>query len=118
MIRDILRFNREAPALLHTVGETGLGDYLADQSYSRGFIEDYLLPMGSAIWSTDPESMLSFPARYFVRFLHNHGMLSVDDRPQWRAIRGGSARYVEKLVAPFRNRITTEHSGRLCAAYA
>ncbi len=105
MIRDILRFNREAPALLHTVGETGLGDYLADQSYSRGFIEDYLLPMGSAIWSTDPERMFSFPARYFVRFLHNHGMLSVDDRPQWRAIRGGSARYVEKLVAPFRNRI-------------
>ncbi len=105
MIRDILRFNREAPALLHTVGETGLGDYLADQVYSRGFIEDYLLPMGSAIWSTDPESMLAFPARYFVRFLHNHGMLSVDDRPQWRAIRGGSARYVEKLVAPFRDRI-------------
>jgi predicted NAD/FAD-binding protein len=61
--------------------------------------------MGSAIWSTDPERMLAFPARYFVRFLHNHGMLSVDDRPQWRAIRGGSARYVEKLVAPFRDRV-------------
>jgi predicted NAD/FAD-binding protein len=61
--------------------------------------------MGAAIWSTDPARMLAFPARFFVRFFHNHGMLSVDQRPQWRAIRGGSARYVEKLTSPFRHRI-------------
>jgi predicted NAD/FAD-binding protein len=61
--------------------------------------------MGAAIWSTDPASMMQFPARFFVRFLHNHGMLTVDDRPVWRTVRGGSARYVEKLVAPFRDRI-------------
>jgi len=63
------------------------------------------VPMGAAIWSTDPARMLAFPARFFVRFFENHGMLSVDARPQWRAIRGGSARYVDKLVAPFRGRI-------------
>lgn len=105
MLRDILRFNREAPALLDAAGDDTLGDYLARQNYSPGFINDYLIPMGAAIWSTDPLRMLSFPAKFFVRFFHNHGMLSVDDRPQWRAIRGGSARYVEKLVAPFRHRI-------------
>jgi predicted NAD/FAD-binding protein len=61
--------------------------------------------MGAAIWSTDPESMLNFPARFFVRFLSNHGMLTVNDRPLWHTICGGSARYVEKLTAPFRHRI-------------
>lgn len=105
MIGEILRFNREAPALLEAGGEIALGEYLDEHGYSRGFIDNYLVPMGAAIWSTDPERMLAFPARFFVRFFHNHGMLSVDARPQWRAIRGGSARYVEKLAAPFRHRI-------------
>ncbi len=105
MIRDILRFNREAPKLLDGGAEISLGDYLAQQGYTREFIGDYLVPMGAAIWSTDPVRMLAFPARYFVRFFHNHGMLSVRERPQWRSIRGGSARYVDKLVAPFRGRI-------------
>ena len=106
MIRDILRFNREAPALLAGTGDDiTLGDYLAAQRYSRAFIEHYIIPMGAAIWSTDAENMQRFPARYFVRFFHNHGMLSVDQRPQWRVIQGGSARYVEKLTAPFRERI-------------
>ena len=90
MIRDILRFNREV---------------LTRGGYGRAFIERYIVPMGAAIWSTDPASMQAFPARFFVRFLHNHGMLSVNARPLWRVIRGGSARYVEKLTAPFRDRI-------------
>jgi len=106
MLADILRFNREAPALLgQDGGDATLGDYLAQNGYSRGFIEHYIVPMGAAIWSTDPESMLAFPARYFVRFFHNHGMLSVNERPQWRVIRGGSARYVEALTASFRDRV-------------
>jgi predicted NAD/FAD-binding protein len=104
-ILEILRFNREAPELLDGGGEIALGDYLDGHGYSRAFTDNYLVPMGAAIWSTDPARMLEFPARFFVRFFHNHGMLSVDARPQWRAIRGGSARYVEKLVAPFRHRI-------------
>jgi predicted NAD/FAD-binding protein len=106
MVRDILRFNREAPRLLETAGgETALGEFLAQGGYGRAFIEHYIVPMGAAIWSTDPESMLAFPARFFVRFFHNHGMLSVSDRPVWRTVRGGSARYVERLTAPFRDRI-------------
>ncbi len=106
MIRDILRFNREAPALLATEDDSAsLGGYLAANRYSREFVDHYVIPMGSAIWSTDARRMQAFPARYFVRFFHNHGMLSVDDRPQWRVVRGGSARYVEKLTAGFRERI-------------
>jgi len=106
MVRDILRFNREAPALLgQPGGELPLGEVLDRGGYGRAFVRHYIVPMGAAIWSTSPEAMLGFPARFFIRFLHNHGMLSVDDRPVWRVIRGGSARYVEKLVAPFRDRI-------------
>jgi predicted NAD/FAD-binding protein len=106
MLGDILRFNREAPALLERPSEdVALGDYLDANRYSRGFVERYIVPMGAAIWSTDPRNMLAFPARYFVRFFHNHGMLSVNNRPQWRVIRGGSARYVEALTASFRDRI-------------
>jgi predicted NAD/FAD-binding protein len=106
MIRDILRFNREAPRLLDEPGsELPLGELLVRGGYGRAFVEHYIVPMGAAIWSTDPESILAFPAHFFVRFLHNHGMLTINDRPVWRTVRGGSARYVERLVAPFRDRI-------------
>jgi len=106
MIRDILRFNREAPALLGSPDDgTSLGDYLDAQGYSPQFVQHYILPMGAAIWSAGTDALREFPVRYFVRFFHNHGMLTVDDRPQWRTVRGGSARYVEKLTAGFRDRI-------------
>lgn len=106
MVRDILRFHREAPALLaEPGGEIPLGELLARNRYGRAFVEHYLVPMGAAIWSTDPEAMFAFPARFFLRFLHNHGLLTVNGRPTWRVIRGGSARYVERLMAPFRDRI-------------
>ncbi|MFM9888726.1 MAG: NAD(P)/FAD-dependent oxidoreductase [Burkholderiales bacterium] len=106
MITDILRFNREAPALIEQPGnDVTLGEYLAANAYSHEFIEHYIVPMGAAIWSTDAASLRRFPAHYFVRFFHNHGMLSVDNRPDWRVIRGGSARYVSALTAGFRDRI-------------
>jgi uncharacterized protein len=106
MIADILRFNREAPALLDApADDPSLGEYLSAHRYSSEFIEHYILPMGAAIWSAGMRSMRQFPARYFIRFFHNHGMLSVDERPRWRTITGGSARYVEKLTSAFRDRI-------------
>lgn len=106
MIGEILRFNREAPALLEGSDDAlTLGEYLRAERYSREFIDHYLVPMGAAIWSTDPQAMLLFPARYLVRFFHNHGMLSVDDRPVWRVVQGGSREYVKRLTAPFRHRI-------------
>ena len=118
MVRDILRFNREAPKLLAASSlryrpEDGsptnatLGEVLHDGDYSQEFIEHYLIPMGASIWSTDPVRMFSFPAEFFIRFLHNHGMLDLRDRPRWHVIRGGSNTYVKKLTAPFSDRIRT-----------
>lgn len=103
MIRDILRFNQSALELLAEGNEIRLGDYLQQGDYSQQFINYYIIPMGSAIWSTDAKQMLNFPARFFVRFFHHHGMLSVNDRPQWRTITGGSASYVEALTKPFKH---------------
>ena len=105
MIRDILRFNREAPALLEQEQDPSLDAYLRAGRYSREFIDHYILPMAAAIWSAEPALMGQMPARFFVRFFKNHGLLSVRDRPQWRVISGGSRSYVEVLVAPFREHI-------------
>jgi len=102
MLNDILRFNREAPKLLEQPGEEiSLGDYLQRGGFGNRFRDYYILPMGAAIWSTDPASMLAFPARFFIRFFINHGLLSVANRPQWRTIKGGSSAYVQRLIAPF-----------------
>lgn len=106
MINDILRFNREAPQLLEQQDESlSLGEYLSRGGYRREFIEHYILPMGAAIWSSTSEMMQQFPAYYFIRFFHNHGMLSVNDRPTWYVIRGGSKEYLGKLIRPYRDRI-------------
>ena len=105
MIRDILRFNQQCLELLEHGGEIRLGDYLAEKGYGQDFVDRYIVPMGSAIWSTDAKSMLDFPARFFVRFFHHHGMLTVNDRPQWRVVKGGSASYVDHLIKGFRSKI-------------
>jgi predicted NAD/FAD-binding protein len=99
MLRDILRFNREAvrePALASSMA---LGDYLKARGYGKPFIEWYLLPMAAAIWSCPAAQMLAFPLSSFVTFCHNHGLLQVTDRPQWRTVKGGGREYVNKLAA-------------------
>lgn len=106
MLRDILRFNRDAPKLLREdESNLMLGEYLIGQGYGEYFIEHYILPMGAAIWSSDPREMLKFPAVTFIQFFVNHGLLSVNDRPQWRVIKGGSRRYVDALTRPFADQI-------------
>lgn len=105
MIRDILRFNKTSLELLGEGNEIKLGDYLQQGQYSQQFIDNYIIPMGSAIWSTEARQMLAFPARFFVRFFHHHGMLTVNDRPQWRTVAGGSASYVNALTEPFKHKI-------------
>ncbi|KFE57673.1 NAD(P)/FAD-dependent oxidoreductase [Pseudomonas syringae] len=108
MLRDILRFNREALADLESqrIGsDTTLGDYLQSHGYGQRFIEHYIVPMGAAIWSMSLADMLAFPLQFFVRFFKNHGLLSVSNRPQWCVIEGGSSSYIEPLTASFRERI-------------
>ncbi|MGV6397085.1 NAD(P)/FAD-dependent oxidoreductase [Pseudomonas caspiana] len=108
MLRDILRFNREALADLESqriAAHITLGDYLQSHGYGQRFIEHYIVPMGAAIWSMSLADMLAFPLQFFVRFFKNHGLLSVSNRPQWCVIEGGSSSYIEPLTASFRERI-------------
>ncbi|MDH1265349.1 FAD-dependent oxidoreductase [Pseudomonas sp. GD03944] len=108
MVRDILRFNREAlDDLNHNriAATTTLGDYLRLCGYGDRFVEHYIVPMGAAIWSMSLADMLDFPLQFFVRFFKNHGLLSVSDRPQWCVVEGGSRSYVAPLTAAFGERI-------------
>ncbi|WP_426112037.1 NAD(P)/FAD-dependent oxidoreductase [Massilia sp. PWRC2] len=101
MVADIVRFNGEATALAESgvIDDVGLGDWLDARGYSVQFRHWYLLPMAACIWSCPSDQMLAFPLATFVRFCHNHGLLQVNNRPQWRTVRGGSRQYVDKLLA-------------------
>jgi predicted NAD/FAD-binding protein len=98
MVRDLLRFYREAPALLEQSGqEVTLGDYLIQHRYGAAFRDEHLIPMASALWSSPAQQILRFPARYLVQFMANHQMLQVSGRPQWQVVTGGSQTYVRAM---------------------
>lgn len=107
MILDILRFNKEAPKLLETTDEETetVAQYVKSNGYGNEFVNNYLLPMGAAIWSCPVETFGQFPIRFIAEFYHNHGLLNIRNRPTWRVIKGGSARYVEKLTASYKDKI-------------
>ncbi len=100
MIRDLLRFYKSAPADLEAGSLAGLplGRYLERGGYSALFIEEHIVPMGAAIWSTPVGRMMEFPAEDFVHFFRNHGLLTLSDRPQWRTVVGGSHQYVKAIL--------------------
>ena len=106
MVRDILKFNRCAVTDLeaHRLNGRTLGHYLDELKLGEAFLNYYLIPMGSAIWSTPLKEMFQFPAQSFVRFFLNHGLLALKGRPRWLTIPGGSQRYVQA----FRSRFTGE----------
>jgi len=107
MLRDLRRFYKEAPAFLDDPRSQviSLGDYLRENGYGKAFIEDHLLPMGAAIWSTPTADMRDYPAAAFIRFFENHGLLRLRDRIEWRTVTGGSREYVRRLTAPYADRI-------------
>ena len=106
MTHDILRFNRLAPRLLDKCEDLDftIGDFVDDAGLSPAFRDRYLVPMASCIWSTPLGRMLDYPAQTFVRFFNNHGLLTVGPQLAWRTVRGGSRSYVERIVAPLRQR--------------
>ena len=104
-ISDILRFNRMAPRYLTADPSITLGQCLDDLRMGSWFRRYFLLAMGGAIWSTPVNDMLKFPACTFIRFFDNHGLLTVNDQPQWYTVQGGSREYVRRLTAPFAHRI-------------
>jgi predicted NAD/FAD-binding protein len=100
MVRDLLRFYREAPMLLRHPGQgPSIGEYLRLRGYGAAFRDEHLVPLASALWSSPPNRILEFPARYLAQFMANHQMLDLRGRPVWRVVKGGSARYVRALRA-------------------
>ncbi len=107
MVKDILKFNREGRGLLkeNLDDETSLEEFLSKKGYGRPFIEDFIVPIGAAIWSSPPGEFARIPLRFFLRFSHNHGMLSVGQRPQWMVVKGGSREYLRAFEKKFRGAI-------------
>ena len=106
MLADVVRFQRAGRELLaRHDGGPSLGHWVEELRFSRPFIDRLIVPQASAVWSADPRQMWSFPARFLVEFFANHGMLGLRDRPRWRTVKGGSARYVEALTGPWRDRL-------------
>ena len=103
MLRDIRRFYQDAPLLLDQPACEGLclGDYLDRERYSRAFVDDHILPMSAAIWSTTPAQMRSYPLNSFVRFFMSHQLMQFRHRPKWLTVAGGSREYVRRLTAGF-----------------
>lgn len=97
MLADLRRFYRDAPLLLEEEEGPTLGNYLRRHRYGEAFIEEHLLPMASALWSSPTATVMDFPARYLVQFMANHQMLQMTGRAPWRVVKGGSARYVDAL---------------------
>ena len=114
MLADTLRFFREAPSLAEAATDEALtlGAYLAREGYSNAFIERHILPMAAAIWSSPASTVLDFPAAAFVRFFSNHGLLQINERPQWRTVIGGSREYVRRLLADFRGDVRLGESAK------
>jgi predicted NAD/FAD-binding protein len=121
-LSEIVRFNRAVrrlvageprwtgpdrlPADAHEADEAeSIADFVARHRYSDAFVRRFLVPFGASIWSADPATFTEFPIRAYARFMHNHGLLELAGRPQWRTITGGSRTYVDALVAPFRDRV-------------
>lgn len=98
MIKDILKFYKQAPALLDSGIDQSVNDYFIENNYSQYFINNHILPMISALWSGDFETVKSYPLQHMLRFMDNHHMLQVNGRPQWKTIAGGSINYVNALT--------------------
>jgi predicted NAD/FAD-binding protein len=106
MLREWRRFNREARALIGMNGTApSLGHWLEEKGFSQHFIDRLIVPQASAVWSSDPDDMWSFPASFMAEFFENHGMYSLRDRPKWRTVSGGSASYVRAISEPWRDRV-------------
>ena len=106
MLKDILRFNRLAKIELSRVDETTtILSFLEKHKFSKPFIENYIIPMGAAIWSTAANKTTEMPAAFYIRFFQNHGLLQIFKRPQWFVIKGGSKSYVEKIIEGFQEKI-------------
>ncbi|MGK2932114.1 MAG: NAD(P)/FAD-dependent oxidoreductase [Solirubrobacterales bacterium] len=113
MLAEFPRFQRRLKALAER-GEGGpsLAEFLEEEKFSDDLRDKVVVPLVSAVWSADPDQMWTFPVGFLARFLDNHGLLSLRDRPQWRTVEGGSWSYVQALTEPMRENIRTDSAVR------
>lgn len=105
MLLDILRFNKQALAFIERNADITLQECLDELKMGEWFRWYYLLAMGAAIWSCPIDTIMKFPARTFLQFFKNHGLLSINNRPQWYTVTGGSREYVMRLTESFKDKI-------------
>ena len=106
MIKDILKFNKVSISKLKDLSETiTINEFLISNNFGRHFIENYIIPMGAAIWSTAAEKTIEMPAVFYIRFFQNHGLLQINNRPQWHVIKDGSKSYINKIIQSFESKI-------------
>lgn len=105
MLFDIIKFNRLAPTYLDKSTDITIAQCLDELKMGGWFRQYYLQAMGAAIWSCPISKIENFPAKTFVRFFQNHGLLTINDHPQWYTVTGGSREYIKRLTAPFKDKI-------------
>ena len=106
MLWDVVRFKRDSEDLLNSDDYSiTLSDYLNGKGYSRSFIEHFIIPMGEAVWSADPQKFNEFPALYFAQFFKNHGFLNIKDQPQWLTVKGRSRTYIKPITKSYADKI-------------
>ena len=112
MLLEISRFRKEADEVLDdpSYATWSLAQYIRAKGYSEDFLQKFLIPMSSAVWSTPADTMLGFPAQTLVRFFDNHRFLSLDGQLAWRTCAGGSRQYRDKIMAAIGNRVWTKRA--------
>lgn len=116
--RTILKFNDLAREELHAgkIDDISLGSWLSNHGFEQDFLDNYILPMGGAIWSTPEAEMLDYPARSFFQFFENHRLMH-KERPKWRTVTGGSKNYVNAVSALLGDRLKLSHAVQTVSAF-
>lgn len=107
MLAEVPAFQKRLRRLIESGDEITLDEFLDREGFSDDLRERVVVPMVSSVWSASDEGMTRFPARFLARFLDNHGLLDLKDRPQWRTVEGGSRSYVDRLLEPVADRVFT-----------
>ena len=106
MVLEIFKLRRQMVAYLGSKRpDISMGEFLAQNKFSKRFTDHFVVPLGASLWSAEPGKILEFPARSFGRFFENHGFMQTTNPIEWRVISGGSNQYVAKLIQPFAKRI-------------
>ena len=105
MLNDILKFNKNSSAILNSPysDKITVNEFIKSNNYKKDFVENYLIPLGSSLWSCPKEKFMNFSILFVIEFLHNHCMLTVNDRPIWKTVKGGSKEYIKKMLLDSKN---------------